>query len=253
MNEYMAVEKVNWYTLEELAIHWGTNILKILDLSQRDGLKIYFNWVELKSKFGDAVEIFTDNNQDSYEDYVIRKIVFKELNNDYDYQKYIPYNHPLHELAVLQHHDVGGFRNRSEVKLQDIEGYDYIGDYILYIASHDNTQITLKITDLVVTTDEINRFSHLNRKHIKSNTSSNNVSEVNLNVSTYITPWLTLLERAKIEHFPDNRNIDPKKDVVTDWILQEAYKLGINPSEHIANAIFTIIKPENHNPKKKRG
>ena len=67
------------------------------------------------------------------------------------------------------------------------------------------------------------------------------------------TSWLKILNEALLEHFPEDRLIDPKKATVVEWILKRAKEEGITESENIANAIFTIIKPLNHNPKKKKG
>jgi hypothetical protein len=68
-----------------------------------------------------------------------------------------------------------------------------------------------------------------------------------------LTPWLSILIEAIHQNFPEDREIDPKKANVVEWILEKAKKEGIAESENIANAIFTIIKPQNHNPKKRKG
>jgi hypothetical protein len=68
-----------------------------------------------------------------------------------------------------------------------------------------------------------------------------------------LTPWLSILIEAIHQNFPEDREIDPKKANVVEWILEKAKKEGIAESENIANAIFTIIKPQDHNPKKRKG
>jgi hypothetical protein len=70
---------------------------------------------------------------------------------------------------------------------------------------------------------------------------------------TNLTPLISILIEAIHQHFPEGREIDPKKASVVEWILEKAKKEGITESKNIADAIFTIIKPLNHNPKKRKG
>lgn len=71
-------------------------------------------------------------------------------------------------------------------------------------------------------------------------------------LSNYSTPWLDLINAATKEFFNPRRNPDAKRDEVIEWLKQQAIKSGLPDSGNIASAIFTIIKPENHDPKKKR-
>jgi hypothetical protein len=68
----------------------------------------------------------------------------------------------------------------------------------------------------------------------------------------YSTRWLTIQDAAIAQFFNPRRNPDSKSDEVIKWINAEAAKTGLKESQNIAEAIFTIIKPENHDPKKKR-
>ena len=70
---------------------------------------------------------------------------------------------------------------------------------------------------------------------------------------TNLTPLISILIEAIHQHFPEGREIDPKKASVVEWILEKAKKEGITVSKNNADAIFTIIKPLNHNPKKRKG
>lgn len=65
--------------------------------------------------------------------------------------------------------------------------------------------------------------------------------------------YLTLVNRA-IEFFY-NANVvnDPKKAHVIEWVKSEAQSVGFKCSNHMANAIFTIIKRDGHNPKIRKG
>lgn len=69
----------------------------------------------------------------------------------------------------------------------------------------------------------------------------------------YSTPWLNILNAAIDEFFNPRQSQDTKKELVKKWILEEAKKNGLEPSNNIADAIFTIIKPIDHNPRTKRG
>jgi hypothetical protein len=68
------------------------------------------------------------------------------------------------------------------------------------------------------------------------------------------TPWMEVQLRAKNELYAPDRKVDPKKELAVERIKQIATELGIsNPSHNIASAIFTIIKPDDHDPKKRKG
>lgn len=68
----------------------------------------------------------------------------------------------------------------------------------------------------------------------------------------YSTAWLTIQQAAIAQFFNPRRNPDAKRDEVVEWIKQQAETTGLPDSNNIATTIFTIIKPANHDPKKKR-
>jgi hypothetical protein len=68
----------------------------------------------------------------------------------------------------------------------------------------------------------------------------------------YSSPWLIIQQSAIEQFFKPRRNPDAKRDAVVEWIKQQAETAGLPDSNNIAAAIFTIIKPTNHDPKKKR-
>ncbi|MEQ1600388.1 MAG: hypothetical protein ABL885_01315 [Methylophilaceae bacterium] len=72
------------------------------------------------------------------------------------------------------------------------------------------------------------------------------------NAATYSTSWLEIQQAAISEFFNPRRNPDAKRDEVIAWINLRAAEAGLAVSGNIAASIFTIIKPENHDPKKKR-
>jgi hypothetical protein len=71
--------------------------------------------------------------------------------------------------------------------------------------------------------------------------------------TTYSTKWLEVQQAAIAEFFSPRRNIDAKKEEVILWIEAKAKEFKITEPNRIATSIFTIIKPEDHSPRKRRG
>jgi hypothetical protein len=69
----------------------------------------------------------------------------------------------------------------------------------------------------------------------------------------YSTAYLQIMEKAINEFFCPRRNPDAKKHEVVEWIKSEMAKAELGDSENIAKTMFTIIKPPDHNPRKRRG
>jgi hypothetical protein len=87
--------------------------------------------------------------------------------------------------------------------------------------------------------------------NIKSQT--NFISESEKTVTNYSTKWLLIQQDAISQFFQPRRNPDAKKEEIIEWINSQAVVRGLGASNNIASTIFTIIKPENHDPKKTRG
>ena len=68
----------------------------------------------------------------------------------------------------------------------------------------------------------------------------------------YSTSWLIIQQATIAQFFSPRRNPDAKKEEVVDWIRTQALEAGLPYSKNIATTIFTIIKPKNNDPKKKR-
>lgn len=69
----------------------------------------------------------------------------------------------------------------------------------------------------------------------------------------YTTPHLVILNAAIAEFFEQRKERDAKKEEVVDWIKNKMTASGMADSDNIAQAMFTIIKPSNHDPRKRRG
>ena len=72
------------------------------------------------------------------------------------------------------------------------------------------------------------------------------------NAKPYLTKWMEVQEGAIREFFNPRRNPDAKSEEVVEWIHKTAKNIQLKESNNIAEAIFSIIKPENHDPKRKR-
>lgn len=68
----------------------------------------------------------------------------------------------------------------------------------------------------------------------------------------HTTKWLEIQKAAIREFFYPRPELDVKSEVVIPWIEEEAKKAGLTGSNRIASAMFTMIKPEDHDPRNKR-
>ncbi len=68
----------------------------------------------------------------------------------------------------------------------------------------------------------------------------------------YSTKWLEVQQAAIAEFFSPRRNVDAKKEEVILWVEAKAREFKITDPNRIATSIFTIIKPEDHSPRKRR-
>ena len=73
------------------------------------------------------------------------------------------------------------------------------------------------------------------------------------NNDEYTTPYIGVMRDAISEFFEPRHSVDAKSDEVESWIISRLEATGIEGSKRIASAMFTIIKPNDHNPKKRRG
>jgi len=69
----------------------------------------------------------------------------------------------------------------------------------------------------------------------------------------YTTPFLDIMKAAIDQFYSIRKAVDPKKEDVTGWLKEAAVELDVALSDNVADAMFTIIKPIDHNPKRRRG
>lgn len=77
--------------------------------------------------------------------------------------------------------------------------------------------------------------------------------QLGFNDDSYSTPLLALQKAAIFEFYSQQRVVDPKKKEVVGWLFEAAKEFDFPLSANVADAMFTIIKPKNHDPKKRRG
>lgn len=75
--------------------------------------------------------------------------------------------------------------------------------------------------------------------------------QVDRSPDIYRTDLLDILNQAANEFFNPRKNLDAKKEEVTQWIIEKGKENKVNVSSNVADAMFTIIRPRDHNPKKR--
>lgn len=147
--------------------------------------------------------------------------------------------------------------------LEDLEGYEYgLIDVsepefpakmnLDRFVSRSNTEYKFSrlpyycwdAKDILITQEERVRFESAHRKPAVS---SSDLTE------EYETPYLEVMREAINEFFMPRKVVDAKSDEVVKWIAGRLNSVGLQGSKRIAHAMFTIIKPVDHNPRKRRG
>ncbi|HUM99187.1 MAG: hypothetical protein B7X12_00640 [Halothiobacillus sp. 20-53-49] len=82
---------------------------------------------------------------------------------------------------------------------------------------------------------------------------SDMADEIKLQPTNYTTPYMEIMKETIATYFEPRRDIDAKREEVVEWVNKRLIEVGIGDSKNIATAIFTIIKPTDHNPRKRRG
>ncbi len=91
--------------------------------------------------------------------------------------------------------------------------------------------------------DASNQFKNVLDQKQQTNSSNETFS---------LTPLHELTIKAIKEFFSPRKSIDAKKEEVVEWIVNNGKTLSPPVSVNIAEAIFTIIRPIDHNPRKRR-
>jgi len=132
----------------------------------------------------------------------------------------------------------------------------YIKDYELVCEYSDCPFFNISVDELIILNSEVERLEqeHENSSKRQSEYGKLQKGEATSTVDSlpYQTSLLELLAAAMKRSFPADRINDPPKAVVVTEMKQIADEMGLNLSDNIAEAMFTIIRPEDHNPRKRR-
>lgn len=136
---------------------------------------------------------------------------------------------------------------RKEYRLKDLwdtngKGFDYIDTPVYFIEWALSKRIRPDWLDWAI---ERGLYTP------KQGTITNKIAYADKDAA-YSSKWLEIQQAAIAQFFNPRRNPDAKKEEVIEWINTQAVSAGLGESNNIASTIFTIIKPENHDPKKKR-
>jgi len=175
-------------------------------------------------------------------------LIMKEAPEDWDLSKKRPYGFEslLQELLedaktplddYYKQDDKGNYHNVYQL---EIINRPFVKSFKL----EDGFEIKVHSKDLD------NWLSSKNKKSLVSILEEDSPSTPE--VQTHSTAWLKIQNLAILEFFNPRRNPDAKKLEVVEWINEEAKRAGLSSSANLTAAIFSIIKPFDHDPKKKR-
>tara|TARA_R110000772_G_scaffold127818_4_gene235214 strand:- start:42684 stop:43364 length:681 start_codon:yes stop_codon:yes gene_type:complete len=143
-----------------------------------------------------------------------------------------------------------------------VEDFDSCQYRLVSIKSPDQKEV-LDISELIVTTKQAGKFawdwhperaviSREERDRFEREHGIRLVGEA-VRVPEYSTVYMDIMHETIAKFFEPRRSRDPSKYEVKAWIAGRLASEGMDASDRIAGAMFTIIKPKDHNPKKKRG
>ena len=135
--------------------------------------------------------------------------------------------------------------------LENIEGKEFGISRFAGLPLSDESPAEFSIRMLHVT----NRYNSpwITREERDRFERGSEISQANTTRSeAYMTPYMEVMRDAVAEFFEPRHDVDPKKAEVVDWVNTRLAKKGL-ASDNIAQAIFTIIKPTDHDPRKRRG
>ncbi len=112
-------------------------------------------------------------------------------------------------------------------------------------------ELSISLPDILVPKEERDRFEREYRIGAYAGTMPD-LSKPDTQ-PTYTTTYIDIMHAAINEFFEPRRSVDARKDEVVEWIKVKLSEAGLLESDNVATAMFTIIKPSNHDPKKRRG
>jgi len=162
-----------------------------------------------------------------------------------------------HPMAEQSHHSVPRFlyiKHNDDRKFYQVE--DFSGRKLLLVETdtcmnkphftYELCSITVdKYGEPVISREEVERFEKTQEVRDAENPTQT--------IPSYTTQYLQVMYEAIAKFFEPRREVDAKREEVETWIATRLEAAGTEGSKRIASAMFTIIKPSDHNPRKRRG
>ncbi len=267
-----------WYGISEICDRWECKKDDILHMSEIGKLALYINWEEMErsSDSWSSSEYFFVHRPKYSSDYPAAdlvpnlKFIKEEILDWSGREKYHPVgDSPLTRLAhicpqllekLIDNHFVVldtarvGRKTNSFLQPQSCNTGLFLQDFEL-VCQFSEGDKTLHIDQIIIPASEVERFEAANAGPLQErpveDSKKKDSSEVRQGL--YTTDLLNVLTESMNAIFPEDRKIDPKKEIAVEEIIKLGQTKDVYVSKNIAEAIFTIIKPENHDPRKRRG
>lgn len=268
-----------WFTVSELCKKWDCTALDLLHLAQTQQLSLYVDWHQLERNnnvFTRADFFFVHRKgfSDSYPSANFIEDVRFVNQGRFDAsgrEKYQPvtsnilgrmaYASEIVITNVIENNihfgDFAVIESRNPNGLSDWYTNNtglFVGDYELICEYEESFGPSIKIDNFIVLNSGVENIEK-KQEQIEPNTpidEPKSRSDSVLDSLPYNTKLLELLFKAMKELFPEDRKNDPPKAIAVAEMMILAEEMGVDLSKNIADAIFTVIKPDDHNPKKRR-
>ena len=265
----------DWFTLEEIARRWGCAVDDLLHYGMSDKLTLCFrpgvhpiNYVlspcTIKDDGGfelsaDKQVTVLDNSTEwanleccitDFSLIGLSKFELLEISMHGKWEGYMllisciydHFNKPMFNNKILGHEEV--FTSpKSGDSFTVSAGF---GDY----KDGHPPMFSVSLQDILVPKEERDRFEKTYRIGAFAGTMPNLSEPTQIN--SYTTEYINIMQAAISEFFETRRNFDASREKVVPWIKSLMKTKGLPDSENIASAMFTIIKPPDHDPRKKR-
>jgi len=235
----MKIDK-RYLTFSELQEKWGISLDQIHYLIQEETLVPAIAW-------NGYVRSFTWTINDKGESFLsLNTYETKMLINGWLFLRLpVPNGNCNYKFSYLS--------NSLDTKRQNIlneDWYRLLDDYnevAKVILNRDYIELHAVFMKEVIRDVELSHFGiDSDFEHV------NKIQKLDTNHIPYTTDLLELQNLAINQFFSPRKIQDAKSEEVCEWIKNKGKELNLNVSTNVADAIFTIIKPYNHNPKIKR-
>lgn len=161
---------------------------------------------------------------------------------------------------MLDADDFTGAINFSVTMVEDFDGCKY------KLVSEDDPdhEVSFDISELISCVNHGGKFawdwhperaiiSREERDRFERTHGVKLAGESDVPAPNYTTDYMNIMHQAIAMFFEPRHRRDPTREIVKAWIEEQLTKQGLEASDRISGAMFTIIKPRDHDPKKIRG